>query len=798
MAGSGSMSKGMQDRLNQRVVPEPLTGFDNSDAVPAANAEAMMQIQPAGLHKDVILLSLLKGWCEANGKSVNKSQRLYKKMFRKLQDNKFISPAHVDALKQCNYDILLKTLVSWSLSSSSDDSPGGGALLPFAHRLPLPDHDQSTFFRQRYETDFIQIESIGEGGFGKVYKVQHKLDKEHYAIKKIKVTKKSCFLESIQREIQMLACLSHPNVVRYHQSWFGEEIQAVTKHANKHRPMLEFRSFNDLEISDDERGDEEEEEDEEDEEEDRDREEEMVIINKDEDDSFADKSRFMYSCQEKENISKRGSTSPIITEYVESRTQHHSKHSSTVVFNNQPDIDPFDTDFKVSYEEERFDSGELVNEFFSQTSENVENIRPIAREFDQTFTEGVTDSLESSGTSSSTVIFRNAESDGTDCDDFKLPSQKEQNSPRHKVLRQSRKFERHVETMVQSDDYEEIKTTATTSKNIVKSAIIPVTKATATLLSTITTSLSSSTQIHKRIHGASSRPYRAVQNGAFRRSISWDGQESSPEVDAGCWSRLRQFYKIRYYLYIQMELCKSTLRVWLSERNGRVATKNQFDVVNERDNQNIYKQLLEGIDYIHTQNILHRDVTPKNIFLSHNADDHPLVKIGDFGLARVDVITEPKTPMRFQRNQEVDECCIDPGVSQTYTSGVGTETYAAPEQLDGTTYDNKSDMYSMGLILYELYHPFLTGMERHKCLERLRKGIISEEVQKRWPVQYSAIQCLTKDDSKERPSAADLLSGDMFPSKDKIIESQADEIERLKKLLAERDAEISQIKEKYS
>lgn len=59
----------------------------DSDAVPAANAQAMMQIQPAGLHKDVILISLLKGWCEANGKSTSKSQRLYKKMFRKFQEH---------------------------------------------------------------------------------------------------------------------------------------------------------------------------------------------------------------------------------------------------------------------------------------------------------------------------------------------------------------------------------------------------------------------------------------------------------------------------------------------------------------------------------------------------------------------------------------------------------------------------------------------------------------------------------------------------------------------------------------
>lgn len=49
------------------------------------------------------------------------------------------------------------------------------------------------------------------------------------------------------------------------------------------------------------------------------------------------------------------------------------------------------------------------------------------------------------------------------------------------------------------------------------------------------------------------------------------------------------------------------------------------------------------------------------------------------------------------------------------TRGVGTATYASPEQLKGTTYNEKCDMYSLGMVMFELFWPMPTGMERY-CL----------------------------------------------------------------------------------
>ena len=46
---------------------------------------------------------------------------------------------------------------------------------------------------------------------------------------------------------------------------------------------------------------------------------------------------------------------------------------------------------------------------------------------------------------------------------------------------------------------------------------------------------------------------------------------------------------------------------------------------------------------------------------------------------------------------------------RSHTSGVGTQAYSSPEQLRDGLIDQKSDMYSLGIVLYELYQPFSTG-----------------------------------------------------------------------------------------
>ncbi|HBJ72121.1 MAG TPA: Stk1 family PASTA domain-containing Ser/Thr kinase [Actinobacteria bacterium] len=91
--------------------------------------------------------------------------------------------------------------------------------------------------------------------------------------------------------------------------------------------------------------------------------------------------------------------------------------------------------------------------------------------------------------------------------------------------------------------------------------------------------------------------------------------------------------------------------------------------------------VLSALDYAHRHGIVHRDIKPANVMLTRTGD----VKVMDFGIARV-----------------INEA----GISITATSAVmGTAQYLSPEQARGEVVDARSDLYSAGVLLYEL----LTG-----------------------------------------------------------------------------------------
>ena len=100
----------------------------------------------------------------------------------------------------------------------------------------------------------------------------------------------------------------------------------------------------------------------------------------------------------------------------------------------------------------------------------------------------------------------------------------------------------------------------------------------------------------------------------------------------------------------------------------------------ERDLVSIMAQLLDALDYSHEQGVVHRDIKPANIIIMTNGR----LKIADFGIARID--------------------------SSTLTqigAVMGTPGYMAPEQYSGDTVDWRADIFSAGVVLYQL----LTGQK---------------------------------------------------------------------------------------
>jgi len=144
-------------------------------------------------------------------------------------------------------------------------------------------------------------------------------------------------------------------------------------------------------------------------------------------------------------------------------------------------------------------------------------------------------------------------------------------------------------------------------------------------------------------------------------------------------------------------------------------------------------QILLALQYVHSNQLLHRDIKPQNIFLLANG----MVKLGDFGVSRV--------------LENVDS------LASTTT---GTPCYFSPELCRNDPYDAKSDLWALGCITYEmaqLVPPFPSENMGQMC-----KDIINEEPTP-LPAHYSndlrvLIKMMMEKNPEHRPTAAQLLA----------------------------------------
>uniref|UniRef100_A0AAY4CI97 eIF-2-alpha kinase GCN2 n=1 Tax=Denticeps clupeoides TaxID=299321 RepID=A0AAY4CI97_9TELE len=194
---------------------------------------------------------------------------------------------------------------------------------------------------------------------------------------------------------------------------------------------------------------------------------------------------------------------------------------------------------------------------------------------------------------------------------------------------------------------------------------------------------------------------------------------------------------------LQMEYCeKSTLRDTIDQ--GLYLDCSRL--------WRLFREILDGLAYIHEQGMIHRDLKPVNIFL--DSQDH--VKIGDFGLAT----DHPAN--------SGSGLILKPDPTGNLTGMVGTALYVSPEVQGNTraTYNQKVDLFSLGIILFEMsYRPMTTNSERINVLTHLRASVEFPDdfVQDEVAAQRQVIVWLLKHDPALRPTAVELLKSELLP-----------------------------------
>uniref|UniRef100_A0A8C5LEP7 Eukaryotic translation initiation factor 2-alpha kinase 3 n=1 Tax=Jaculus jaculus TaxID=51337 RepID=A0A8C5LEP7_JACJA len=197
----------------------------------------------------------------------------------------------------------------------------------------------------------------------------------------------------------------------------------------------------------------------------------------------------------------------------------------------------------------------------------------------------------------------------------------------------------------------------------------------------------------------------------------------------------------KVYLYIQMQLCrKENLKDWMNRRC----------TIEERQQSvclHIFLQIAEAVEFLHSKGLMHRDLKPSNIFFT--VDD--VVKVGDFGLVTA-----------MDQDEEEQMVLTPMPAYATHTGQVGTKLYMSPEQIHGNNYSHKVDIFSLGLILFELLYPFSTQMERVRTLTDVRNLKFPLLFTQKYPCEYMMVQDMLSPSPMERPEATDIIENAVF------------------------------------
>ncbi|CAK9252338.1 unnamed protein product, partial [Sphagnum jensenii] len=176
-------------------------------------------------------------------------------------------------------------------------------------------------------------------------------------------------------------------------------------------------------------------------------------------------------------------------------------------------------------------------------------------------------------------------------------------------------------------------------------------------------------------------------------------------------------------LYIEMEYADAgTLADFLAQ----LSTPLQ-----ENEILSIFGQIVSAITHLHENNVLHRDIKTANIFLNKEG----YIKVGDFGISKM-----------LTSRRDAESC-------------VGTPYYISPEICEGKFYNQKSDIWALGCVLYEMacLQKTFEGSNLPALINKIVKGQFAP-VKRNYSIEFrNLIKELLQKNPAMRPSAREVM-----------------------------------------
>ena len=239
-----------------------------------------------------------------------------------------------------------------------------------------------------------------------------------------------------------------------------------------------------------------------------------------------------------------------------------------------------------------------------------------------------------------------------------------------------------------------------------------------------------------------------------------DQDESSPETENSeihlSKSEIRKQGVDKLSLFIQMEYCKGlSLSSYIRQPDFCFSDPEIFG---------IFTQVVEGLAFIHNKNMAHRDLKPGNILF----DESGTLKICDFGLAVKKYNLGSKKP-RLDVNEDLDEMVF-----------AGTPLYSPLDNSGDSLvdFDNKMDIYALGVILFELLSDFRTDHQRINAIRQLKQNSKTGAAFKQtFACRAGIVDRLIDFDRTKRPDAQNIKNLPEFIAwENEVVEVLSEEV----------------------